>query len=259
MQPKATVIIPTHDHCEMLWRSVGSVLNQTVENIEIFIIGDGVPDLTHDVVADIQKQDKRVRFFNNPKGHRNGEIYRHAAMAKVRGEIICYLSDDDLYFPNHIETMYELLQEANFANALPIKVNPDGTLGGWTIDLSLHADREFILFKENRIPLSCGAHTLKMYLQLPYGWRITPKGTPTDYYMWQQFLAHPNCHATSSKTPTVLAFPSPQRRSLSMEQRCEELDRWRLKLADPTGRAEIDREALEWAARDRERLASLSH
>jgi GalNAc5-diNAcBac-PP-undecaprenol beta-1,3-glucosyltransferase len=232
MKIKATVVIPTHDRSLTLWRSINSVLTQTIENIEIFMIGDGVPDPTRDVAREIQAKDKRVRFFDFPKGDRHGELHRHSALAEACGEIVCYLSDDDLYLPNHIETMIPLLQKADFVNALPILVNLDGTVSGWPVDLSLPSDREYILSTNNLIPLSCGAHTLEMYRQLPYGWRTTPKGIPTDLYMWRQFLDNSNCLTASSKIPTVLTFPDSLRKSLTIEQRCEELDRWSQKLTD---------------------------
>src|SRR6185295_19974403 len=112
MTMQATILIPTHNHGPTLARAIQSVLLQTVEEIEVFVIGDGAPDITRELMADITRRDKRVRYFDHPKGPRHGEIYRHAALAEARGEIVCYLSDDDLYLPNHVATMRELLREA---------------------------------------------------------------------------------------------------------------------------------------------------
>jgi glycosyltransferase involved in cell wall biosynthesis len=46
----ATVLVPTHDHGLTLLRSVRSALRQTVEELEVFVVGDGVPDETRDVI-----------------------------------------------------------------------------------------------------------------------------------------------------------------------------------------------------------------
>jgi len=100
MRTKATILVPTHDHGEMLKYSVGSDLNQTIENFEIFIVGDGVPDITRVVVDMLVEQDDRDRFFDNPKGPRHGEIHRHSALKRAQSEIICYLADDDLDLPD---------------------------------------------------------------------------------------------------------------------------------------------------------------
>ena len=91
----ATVLIPTYNHGSLLRYSVASALRQTVRDLEIFIVGDGVPDATREIVAELQ-HDPRVRFFDNPKGPRHGELHRHAALRQASGEIVCYLSDDDL-------------------------------------------------------------------------------------------------------------------------------------------------------------------
>ena len=66
MPLEATVLIPTHDHGPLLPCSARSVLAQTIEEIELFIIGDGVPDVTREVVSELMR-DARVRFFDNPK------------------------------------------------------------------------------------------------------------------------------------------------------------------------------------------------
>src|SRR5438876_12186578 len=39
-----TVLVPTHDHGPLLRLSLRSALTQTVSELEIFVVGDGVPD-----------------------------------------------------------------------------------------------------------------------------------------------------------------------------------------------------------------------
>lgn len=252
MNPEATILIPTHDHGPTLLRSVPTALAQTVENVEVFIVGDGVPDETRDVVADLRREDRRVRFFDNPKGPHRGEVHRHTALAEARGRIVCYLTDDDLWLPDHVATMRELLSRADFAHALPIRVEADGTLAGWTGDLSLSFFRHLILSGTNFIPLPCGTHTLEMYRKLPHGWRTTPSPGYTDLYMWQQFLAQPECRAVSGTRLTVLYFH--ERAGRSMKERLAELDRWVALIADPDRRARMEQQLIDVLARDRAHL-----
>ena len=40
--PSASVLIPTHEHAATLAYAVASVQRQTVDDIEILIVGDGV-------------------------------------------------------------------------------------------------------------------------------------------------------------------------------------------------------------------------
>jgi glycosyltransferase involved in cell wall biosynthesis len=58
--PRVLVVVPTHDHPWALDLSVESALAQTVENLDIVVIGDGVVDETRDVVARLMERDDRI-------------------------------------------------------------------------------------------------------------------------------------------------------------------------------------------------------
>jgi GalNAc5-diNAcBac-PP-undecaprenol beta-1,3-glucosyltransferase len=240
----ATVLIPTHDHGPTLTRSVGSALAQTVEELEVLVIGDGAPDITRGLMAELVAADPRVRWFENPKGPRHGELHRHAALQEARGEIVCYLCDDDLWLPNHVERMQALLDGNDFAYTCPFWIDPQGEIRCYRVDLRLPYFRELFAAGENRIPLSCGAHTLDLYRRLSAGWRTTPAGTFTDLYMWQQILSVPGCRAAGDSVPTVLHFPSPERIGWSSEERLAELDQWAARLEEPDFRAELTERVL---------------
>lgn len=251
---RATVLIPTHDHGPTLIFSVKSVLAQTVRDLEVFIVGDGVPSVTREIVAQLQRDDDRVRFFDHPKGPRHGEIYRHAALAHARGRIICYQGDDDLWLPYHLETMERLLNGANFAHTLSVAVTPEANLQVWPhVDLTLPGTRDALSSGTLRFnpSLSSFGHTLELYRQLPFGWRTTPEGTATDRYMLRQFLEHPDCRPASSPRPTLLKFPSPPRATWSLDQRVAELEDWSGRIADTAWLAEFPSAALDALVRAR--------
>jgi glycosyltransferase involved in cell wall biosynthesis len=232
MSLRATVVVPTFDHGPTLLRSVPSALGQTVEDVEVFVIGDGVPDVTREIMAELVRSDGRVRFFDNPKGPRHGELHRHAALQHARGEVVCYLSDDDLWTSGHVETMCRLLQGADLAHTMVAAVLPDQTWLLGRMDLSLAWYRMRLLAGLGHLPLSFVGHTLAMYRRLPHGWRTTPRGSATDVYMWRQFLADETCRAATEHRLTVLNFASAERREWALDQRLDELDRWRSGWAD---------------------------
>jgi len=251
---RATVLIPTHDHGLTLRHSVASALAQTVEDIEIFIIGDGMPDAARDVARSVARLDNRIRLFEHPKAPRHGEVLRHQALREAAGDVVCYLSDDDLWQPEHVETMLALLEHCDFASALPLYVDPQRGLTALRVDLERDYFRRLIVAGKNRIPLSCGAHTLQMYRRLPYGWRTTPTGIPTDVYMWQQFLVDPTCRARSAARATVLcfpaSFPAPTRKTMTTTERADELAEWSVRIAG----AALTARALESVVREAARL-----
>lgn len=250
----ATVVVPTFDHGPTLRHSLASALAQTVEDLEVNVIGDGVPAATREIVREIAAQDPRVRFFDKPKGPRNGEKYRHDVLAGARGEVVCYLADDDLWLPDHVETMRELLRDADFAAAPPVRFRPDGTIVHSFVDLGLPIFRELMAAGiRNWVPLSCAAHTLAAYRRLPEGWTTTPDGRPTDLYMWGKFFRLPGLRAVSGTRPTVVVLPSPMRRTFTIEERAAEVGRWRENVENPAWRAEFPYLVLDHAIRDRAR------
>jgi glycosyltransferase involved in cell wall biosynthesis len=125
---KATVLIPTHDHGETLRYSVASALAQSVKDIEVFIIGDGVSDATRSFIAGLVSGDARLSFLDRAKAPSRGEVYRHEVLASAKGDIVRYLCDDDLWLPDHIETMVDLLREADLVLSMPMIVGVDGVV-----------------------------------------------------------------------------------------------------------------------------------
>ena len=251
MSPRATVVVPTHDHGPTLLRSIPTALRQTVRDIEVFVVGDGAPDVTRGIMADLGRRDDRVRFFDNPKGPGNGERHRHAALEEAGGRIVAYLGDDDLWLPEHLEVLESLLEEADFAHSYPIRVGAHGSIEDWTVDLALPWYRQTILAGTNFVPLSCAAHTLELYRRLPHGWRTRPEGVWSDLYMWQQILSMDGVRAVSGTRPTVVHLPSSLRKGWSALRRLEELDAWVARIDRPDHRPEILAALLGAAVRER--------
>ncbi len=245
---RATVIIPTFDHGPLLKYSVESALKQTVADIEIFVVGDGVPAEHREAVFAAVRSDSRIRFFDFEKGARHGEIWRHEALGKATGEIVCYLSDDDLWFPEHVEVMEELLADADFANTLPVHAEVTGELNIYAVDLALPEYHERFRAGHNRVPLTCAAHTMAAYRRSA-GWRTTPAGIPTDLYMWQEMLRPANNRAISGFQPTAVNFPTPFRKDWTLKEREAELKSWSRRILDPAERRRIPLLILEGQGR----------
>jgi glycosyltransferase involved in cell wall biosynthesis len=231
----ATVLIPTHQHPETLHHAAKSVLEQTVHDLELFIIGDGVGDDTRIVVGELSRIDHRVKFFDFPKGPRMGEAHRHKALQEAKGRFVAYLGDDDCWMPNHLDALGALLDDADFGHTIHVAIDPDGQIVALPADLENPAIRTRML-KElfNCFGITCAGHTMTAYRRLPYGWRTTPPDFPwTDLYMWRQFLDQPWCRAKSAIIPTSINTWTHQRPNLSNRERADELSYWRGQIATP--------------------------
>ena len=234
---RATVLVPTHRHAETLPHAVGSALAQTITDLEVFIVGDGVDDATRAAALALAAADPRVRFFDFPKRPRHGELSRHEALAEARGDLISYLSDDDLYYPDHLETVAARLEHADFAQAMALFIQPDGEVFA-EVGTPLEPGFRVIMTLEARnvVPLSGGAHTRDLYRRLPFGWRTSPDDVWTDLHMWRQIFSVEGIRVELCDHPTVVVFPTLQREATSGRDRAAEIASWVPLLVDDAHR-----------------------
>lgn len=196
-------------------------------------------------MAEIVGSDERVRWFDHPKGPRHGEVYRHAALSEARGEIVCYLSDDDLWLPHHLQTLHTALSTVDFAHTVHIDVTLDGQIAAYPYDLADPVARGRLLNEAfNFFGLTVAGHTLAAYRRLPHGWQTTPAGLWTDLFMWRQFLEQPWCRARTIWHPSALQFASPPRRHWTLQQRLAELDEWAQRSTEADFEARLGLETL---------------
>ena len=232
MNPRVLVIVPTFNHGRLLGYAVDSARRQSQQNMEIVIIGDGASAETQAEAERLAREDSRIRFERFPKDSRLGERYRHAILLESRAEIVCYLADDDLWLPTHVDTQLAQLtgqDHADLAMTLIVRWKPAG--GGLAlgpagfVDLGDPLHRR--LFAQPTSGFASGlcavAHTLDFYRTLPHGWRTTPVGLPTDGWMWKQCLAQPGVRASSRCKATSVRFHSPPRRGWTLQRRVAEM------------------------------------
>lgn len=250
--PAATVLIPTHNRPEALRQAILTVQAQRLQDFELFVVGDGVGDATRAVVAEMGAADRRIRFFDFPKGLHHGEVNRHAALGHATGRIVAYHGDDDVWMENHLETLDALLRNVDFGHTVHIGVKGDGQLYVLPADLANRGFRKRMLTQDfNRIDFTFGGHTLDAYRRLPHGWAPPPPDCPwNDLYVWRQFLAEPWCRAGSAIVPTCICTHSTWRPHLTDRERAAEMERWRGEIARPEFREMLWRMTAETFARD---------
>jgi hypothetical protein len=253
--PLVTVIIPTHDHASTLDLAVNSVLRQTLDAIEVVIIGDGVGDDTRDVVSSLVC-DGRVRFLDTAKSPSRAELARHRVLCEARTPYVCYLGDDDLMLPDHVESTVEQLQMVDFTHSLPVFIERDGSLGFYLTDI---ADPRCVAWHlrpaHNAISLTGVGHRLDSYLSLPEGWHEPPPGIWSDHYMWQQWFRVPSLRFSTGDRPTVLKFYEATRKDMVGAARRTELMDWLDKTTQPGFANTLAAEAVAVVRREAIRLS----
>ena len=109
--PNVSIIVPTQNRPGFLPRALKSIANQTYRDYEIIVAQDG-GDSVADVISSARSQGLPVRLVVSaePKGPSHA---RNLALNVSRGRWIAYLDDDDLYYPDHLQTLVETLENSN--------------------------------------------------------------------------------------------------------------------------------------------------
>ena len=241
---RASVLIPIHNKTTTLPLTVDTVLRQSVADLEVLLIGDGVTDAVREVAGDLTGRDERVRFLDFPKGPHHGERYRHDAIQAAHSDAIFYLCDDDLLLPDHVADLLELLEDHDLVQCLNGYVTRNGEVRLYAADLSdpdvaamhLRDDLDY-----NALSITGTAHTRKAYERVAR-WDTTPTGWFPDRWQFRRMLG-PGFRAATSERMTALQFPTSTdgRDTWSERARAEEIVPWHALVTSPGGQEEIDR------------------
>jgi hypothetical protein len=137
--PLVSVVITTYDRAQLLCeRSIPSVLEQTYQNFEIVVVGDGAPPEVLEALASLDEP--RLRYVNMSVNGPYSDVPEHAwlavgtppfnrAIAEARGRWLAPLDDDDSFTPEHIERLLEAARERRLELVYGLlRCNyPDGT------------------------------------------------------------------------------------------------------------------------------------
>lgn len=127
---KLSYVIATYNRSKILAeRTIPALLSQTMEDIEIIVVGDHVIDDTEHRLTQIN--DPRLAFHDLPTRGRyptnpenrwfvQGTVPRNHGMKIARGKWLCFPSDDDVLDKDHAKRMLEFAesQGVEFAGAL---------------------------------------------------------------------------------------------------------------------------------------------
>jgi glycosyltransferase involved in cell wall biosynthesis len=110
MSPLISIIIPIYNAERYLHQCIGSILDQTYQNIEIILVNDGSLDQCPTICDEYAAQDDRVTVIHKENGGVSSA--RNAGIAAAKGEWISFVDADDWIEPD----MIELLLSATIQN-----------------------------------------------------------------------------------------------------------------------------------------------
>lgn len=110
--PEVSVIVPVYNVEKYLERCLNSLINQTLQNIEIIIVNDGTKDNSEEIIKKfIEKYPQKIVYLKKENGGLSDA--RNYGMPYAKGEYIAFLDSDDYVEKDIYKEMYELAKKEN--------------------------------------------------------------------------------------------------------------------------------------------------
>jgi hypothetical protein len=225
--PYATIIVPIIDRHETLAVSVPTALAQSRRDIEVFITCSGATRAVLDVAQEFARRDNRVQVLDLPPSPFGTAMARAEAVKQARSDRLCILQDDDIWFPNHIETMGALLDHSDFATTVSMAATLSGRVMSWPCTFEVPRYRE--LYRTGGSKVLYEAHFAfrrSSYERLHVGWEHQTFGGSSRRLLDAHVNDAGSVRWASATTPTALSLNSPPRARMTTIQRADEMTVW---------------------------------
>ncbi len=104
-----SIVIPLYNKESSCWRSIKSVLRQTVCSWELIIINDGSTDRSREVVSEIILGDERIRIIDQV--NMGVSAARNRGIKESKYEWIAFIDADDEWNASFIENILEVIHD----------------------------------------------------------------------------------------------------------------------------------------------------
>ena len=110
-----SVIVPIYNVELFLADCLDSIVNQTLQNIEIIAINDGSTDRSAEILEQYAQKDKRIKVITQE--NKGLSAARNVGINEAQGEFISFVDSDDWIDPAFLEKLYQAAtaQEADIA------------------------------------------------------------------------------------------------------------------------------------------------
>lgn len=118
------IVLPTKNRASLLQDAVNSIKKQTSNNWELTLATDGInTDGTIEYINKLTQEDKRIKHVHKKKVNSVYELVSLVLSTFDLGDYIVFMTDDDLLFPNAIESHLKVLSSYT---------DVDASVGGWS-------------------------------------------------------------------------------------------------------------------------------
>jgi len=106
--PKVSIVLPVYNGERYLEQSIVSCLRQTFVDWELVVVNDASTDNTQKIIDRFRQEDSRIRCVVHPENRKlPGSL--NSGFAVARGRYFTWTSDDNLYRPEALAEMADVL------------------------------------------------------------------------------------------------------------------------------------------------------
>ena len=103
---QVSVIVPFYN-CPYINQSLDSLTDQTYKNIEIVVVNDGSKQYSEKIIPYLDK----IKYVEKENGGTASAL--NTGIQHATGDYFCWLSSDDIYYPEKTEVQLLFMQEQN--------------------------------------------------------------------------------------------------------------------------------------------------
>lgn len=129
MQPKVSVIVPVYKVEAILHQCLDSLVNQTLEALQIILVDDGSPDRSGEIADQYAQRYDNIECYHKPNG--GSSSARNLGLEKARGEYIAFLDSDDWVEPDTYERLFETADANGRPDIIQYRVFEDEVAGSY--------------------------------------------------------------------------------------------------------------------------------
>ena len=108
LKPLVSVIVPCYNYAKYIEDCIGSIMNQTYDNLELIVVNDGSVDDSEQVIKELQK---RYDFIYEYQDNAGVSAAYNKGLSLSNGELLAFCDADDIFVLDKIEKQVDFLSE----------------------------------------------------------------------------------------------------------------------------------------------------